>query len=241
MLMRDGAIRLGAYHWERLFQGMDALLLRMPDPIRQNLGAEVLRTAERNGHAGLGRIRLQVDAGNGAYSDNSGQDVGFVIETSALAPDILHLNDKGLILGVSDIVKHTGNLARLKTSSALPYALAARQAVTNCWDDALLTNEHGNLADSTTANIFWTERNKIYTPPLGDGCIAGVMRRHLLDVLPRIGYDASEKTLDPSILKDADSVFLSNAIRGIRWVEGINELRFSPFSEHISRNYLQYT
>jgi len=221
MLLRDGRIRLAEYHWERLFDGIGLLRLQVPKAFREELEREVLRTVHKNGLEALCRVRLQVYAGDGGLYDEDGFRTGFVIEAFPLETALTELNENGLVVGIADAVKHSGTFSHLKTSNALPYAIAAQQARVALWNDALLPNEHGNIADSTIANIFWTEGEKIYTPPLSEGCIAGVMRRQLLETLPGLGFDTGEKPLLTKALSEADSVFLCNSIRGIRWVREI--------------------
>jgi len=98
------------------------------------------------------------------------------------------------------------------------YAMAAQQAKAHKWNDALLLNTKGNIVEGTIANIFWVKDGIIYTPPLTEGCIAGTLRAYLLDVLPTKGYGVQEQPLTNATLLTADEVFLTNAIRGVKWV-----------------------
>ena len=101
--------------------------------------------------------------------------------------------------------------------------MAARQAKQNKWNDALVLNTAGNIIESAIANIFWVKDGNIYTPPLAEGCVAGVMRRHLLQITPGI----AEKPLTIDALSAADEVFLTNAIKGIRWVRYVGEWEYA--------------
>jgi branched-chain amino acid aminotransferase len=67
----------------------------------------------------------------------------------------------------------------------------------------------------------------IYTPPLSEGCVAGVMRRYLLEALGKAGYAVFEKEMDREFVQEADEVFLSNALRGIRWVQRSGDKNYS--------------
>ena len=81
------------------------------------------------------------------------------------------------------------------------------------WNDALLLNTGGRLVDSCIANLFIIKNEKIITPALSEGPVDGIMRRQLLRHFPIV-----EASLQPEDLETADEIFLSNAIRGIRWV-----------------------
>jgi branched-chain amino acid aminotransferase len=84
----------------------------------------------------------------------------------------------------------------------------------------LVLNQHERICDATIANIFWVKDEKIFTPSLGEGCVAGVMRKKILELpTPNSGFLVQESVLTEDILLQADEVFLTNAVTGIRWVK----------------------
>src|SRR5262249_33824176 len=85
-------------------------------------------------------------------------------------------------------------------------------------DDCLVLNSRERIADSSIANLFYVKGETIYTPPLSEGCVAGGMRRWLMESLPGEGLRVAEKPVAPEDLILADEGFLTNAIRGVRWV-----------------------
>jgi branched-chain amino acid aminotransferase len=126
--------------------------------------------------------------------------------------------------------KACDSLANLKSGNFLLYALGARYALDHRLDDCLVLNTHERMADSCIANLFYTNKGMIYTPPLSEGCVAGVMRRFLLDRLPAWGFPIAEQPVTRGDLDDADEIFLTNALKGIRWVgdfEGKSRYRLS--------------
>jgi branched-chain amino acid aminotransferase len=222
MLVRNGAIRLLDYHLERLFSGLRELQLHIPGLQRDSVAAEVLRLAKKNNAEGLCRVRLQAyGGGGGLYARES--TGGYVIECFPLEEGVLSLNDNGLVAGVATgITKSRDALGNIKSCNGLIYAMAAKQAMHQKWNDALISNTSGNIIESTIANIFWVADNAVFTPPLTEGCVAGVMRRHVMGTLKTV----IEKPLMPEALKNADELFLTNAIKGIRWVADIGNMRF---------------
>ena len=76
--------------------------------------------------------------------------------------------------------------------------------------------------------FFWTKSDKIYTPPLSEGCVAGVMRGQILNS----GLDIHESILSEDILFNADEVFLTNVITGIRWVKQCGNKVYSNTISH---------
>lgn len=215
MLVLDGVIQLADYHCDRLWSGSAALCLQIPKLLtREALVQEVLHTVAKNKLEKCCRVRLQLYPGSGGFFDNVSQQAHYLIECFPLEPHVTDLNEIGLTIGMAEgLQKSPDALANYKTTNALIYAIAAQQAKANKWNDALLCNTHGHIIESTIANIFWIKDDKIYTPPLTEGCVAGVMRRHIMQKIA-----VAESILTTETLLQADAVFLTNAIRHIKWV-----------------------
>lgn len=205
MLWRKNAVRFFDRHMQRLREGLRQL--KMPSIAEKTVIHEICRTVVANQDPGSGIVRCQFFAGE------SGAALHFLISykpLAATAPDALRI-------GITrSVVKSSDEVSRLKTSSRLIYKLAAREASEKGWDDALLLNPQGRVAESTIANVFWIKDNRLYTPPLNEGPVAGVMRQHLLDAGSIAGIPVQEKALDIAALSEADELFLCNAVRGIR-------------------------
>ncbi len=225
MLYRSGQIELGIYHWERLFAGMEQLSFEVPKHFTAAmLATEVQRTVKKNSMSALCRVRLQVWPGSGGLYDATSFAPHFIIECFPLAEELTQLNENGLVVGIATgLSKSTDSLANLKTCNLIIYAVAAKQAKINKWNDALICNTQGHIMESTIANIFWVKDGTIYTPPLSEGCVAGVMRRHLLTLNDKKGAKIIERPLQREYLLNADEIFLSNAIRKIKWIKQIED------------------
>ncbi|MEZ5017966.1 MAG: aminotransferase class IV [Flavipsychrobacter sp.] len=228
MLFRGGVIQLKEYHWKRLFGAVEQLELIMPEIMDANwLEAEIKKTVKKNKLEKLCRVRLQIYAGQGGLYDGHNAWTEFVIVVTPEKEQITELNETGVRLSIAEgLQKSNDSLANLKSCSALIYSIAARQADKKGFDDALICNISGNIIESTIANIFWIKGDTIYTPPLSEGCIAGVMRQYLLEQLPMAGINIKEEPLTRAQLKAADGIFLTNAIRKIKWVSTIDDMTF---------------
>lgn len=230
MLFRGGVIQLKEYHWKRLFAAVDKLNLIMPEIMDADwLEAEIKKTIKKNKLEKFCRVRLQMYAGQGGLYDGQNAWAEFVIVATPEKEQITELNESGITLSIVEGLKKSNDtLANLKSCNALIYSMAAREADKKGFDDALIYNTDGNIIESTIANIFWIKGDTIYTPPLSEGCIAGVMRQYLLEQLPMTGVTIEEEPLTLDKLKAADGVFLTNAIRKIKWVSKIDDMTFSP-------------
>ena len=196
-----------------------------------SLEEELLLIVKKNKLEKLCRVRLQLFAvGGGLYGHENNQP-GFLIECFPLDAESLPLNENGLVVGfATGISKSMDSISNLKSCNALIYAIAAQHAKEHKWNDALISNTSGNIIESTIANIFWIKDETVYTPPLSDGCIAGVMRRYILEKIPVL-----EKSLSANELFLADEVFLTNAVRRIKWLQQINDTFYK--NEQVNRIY----
>ena len=226
ILILDGEIMLWQYHQSRLLIGMHVLGFKLPETIAQKpLEDHILDVVRKNSLLSRCKLRLQVFSENGSFGHTD--NTIFIAECFEVDPSVPALNETGLKLGYAQgIVKSFDSLANLKTTSALGYSIAAHQAKTNGWDDALLFNQHRNIIETSIANIFWVKERSIFTPTLSEGCIAGTMRRYLLDHLPDAGFSVIEQPLTKEILKSADAAFLTNAIRRIKWIRSIDDTEY---------------
>ncbi len=224
MMVRDGRLCLGSYHFDRLFSGMQFLSFR-GGFTRDALETQILELCQKNGNPPCSRVRMVVfrDDGTGPI----GPIPHYIIESWPL-PGEPALNDKGLVIDVfPDGRKACDTLANLKSNNYLLYTLAILYAQKHALDDCLVLNSSDRLADSTIANLFYVSKGQFFTPPLSEGCVAGVMRRHLLHNIPRLGFPIIERSVTPEDLLNAEEVFLTNAIRGIRWVSSFRTAKFT--------------
>jgi branched-chain amino acid aminotransferase len=206
-------------HFERLFGGLLLLKFEIPELLsKERLLQEVLELCGRNDCENLARVRLSVFRGNGGLYEGDSQP-GYVIECWPLDESVNRLNENGLVIDIyPDSRKSCDQFSNLKSASFQPYLLAALYAKENKLNDCLVLNTSGNIADSTIANIFLVKNNVIVTPALSEGCISGVMRKYLLGKLMEAGYPVIETSVSTDDLNKADEIFLTNAIKGVRWV-----------------------
>ena len=121
---------------------------------------------------------------------------------------------------VQDVVIVTSEHSFMKNNQRTVYETAAQQAVVNDCQDMLLLNAAGEVVESTIANVFILRGNQLLTPPLSDGCVQGVFRQGLLS--GTIGFQnfrVVEESLKPEDIRNAEAIFLGNALRGMRQVD----------------------
>ncbi len=219
MRYENGEIKLCDLHFERLFNGLAVLKINLPAPVTKSwLQQQVQSTVEKNNIRDAARVRLMIIRGDGGLYDLEGTGGGFVIQVWPLEKNKQEFNEDGLVIGLYDKgMKPCDSFANIKSNNYLLYAMAAIHAKENKWNDCAVLNTHTRICDATIANIFWTKDGNIYTPPLSEGCVAGVMRKHIMTNNP-----VQERICELADLENADEVFLTNAITGVRWVKEFN-------------------
>ncbi len=221
--LHNNKLPLWDLHQQRLFAGLHTLRFQVPKLFTpDHLHSQVLSLAQKN-DLSFARIRITIYRGDGGLTDKTDQTPGFIIQTWPIQPEPVAMNINGLRIGIYDEArKCAGKFSSVKSNSFLPYVQAAIFAREQKWNDALILNDHGRIADSSIANIFWVKQGKVFTPPLSEGPIAGVMRRYLLE-----NTLIHEQTLSGEELLTADEVFLTNAFRGIQWVSFVHDKRLT--------------
>jgi len=116
------------------------------------------------------------------------------------------------------------------------------------FDEVILLNERGEVAECTSANIFIANGNEVWTPPLSSGCLPGITREVILKEIHTPGIKVGEKALLPGDLEYADEVFITSTTRDLLPVFQIEDKKVGrsdrarlaltrTFSEYL-RNYV---
>lgn len=227
LLIREGVIRLWDFHTERLFQGMRLLGYAVEPGMAAMLGAQVLALCEAEQCLDAARVRLNVFRGAGKLFDAAESPTHYRIQATAVTRASLEFQEGGIRIGIyPGVVRSFSDLSPLKTQNYLPSVMTARYAAARGWEDALLLSDAGSVSESAIANVFIVKEDMILTPPLSEGCVAGVMRRRLLELLPSAGFRVMEARLTPGDLREAQEIFLTNAVRRIRAVSAFEEKRY---------------
>jgi branched-chain amino acid aminotransferase len=227
MKYTDGRILFLNGHWKRLQRTASFLHMEIPQVLTErSFGSLAEKLMTKNGLS-TARLRFQAfRAGTGRYAPDQ-MEMSWSIQCEELPHSQYKLNEKGLNIGLCRT--HTINPApqsSFKTSNSLPYVLAGIEVRKNGWDDCLLFDHKGHLAEATGSNIFIIKGNRMFTPDLLNGGVSGVMRVVVLQIAASVGLDAVQTHITERDLLDADECFLTNAVRGPQWVGAIGKKRF---------------
>jgi branched-chain amino acid aminotransferase len=210
-------------HWRRLEK--DAGRIRLPFPfdpakVRHHL-SELL--AANQVVEGTARIYMIYNRVGFWQSEEPIPQVDLLLFTAGLPP-----HPEQARLSIAEHGRHAASpLAGVKVTSWLNNVWHLAEAQSHGWNELVLLNERGEVAECTTANIFSVKNGKVATPPLSSGCLEGVTRGMLLEIAPRNGVTLAEQTLMPKDLYSADEVFITSTNRSLL---GISEIAGHKFS-----------
>lgn len=222
VLAVDGALVGLAAHLDRMTAGCGALGLPPPDRVlAERLMAEAL--------AGIAAprvaVRLTLTAGSGGRGlDRPAAPDLRLFASAAASPR----PSEPARLITSSVRRNEGSpAARLKTLAYLDNVLARAQAREQGADEALMLNSRGEAACAAAANVFWVRDGRLYTPALECGVLAGTMRARVLAAAARLGVEVAEARAPGAALADAEAVFLTNSLIGVRVVSALDQVVFN--------------
>ena len=211
MRVADGVLFAFERHWARIQRDAAAFHIPIPGDGEQ-VQRELLELVEAN-QAYSATLRLAiVRNGPGMWADPS---VGRPSDLIALTADSKEWGD-GVKLAYVREARHAACIfAGTKILSWAMNLTWLESVQSRGFDEAILLNERGEVAECTSANIFIANGSQVWTPPLNSGCLPGITREVLLGEIHVPGIEVGEKTLMPADLESADEVFITSTTRDL--------------------------
>ena len=214
-------------HFKRFFKGLDELKINYSEINPNILTSKIEELINVNNIVNGARIRLSAfRSGSGTYMPIS-NDLNYLIEVFPIESNFYNTNKRGLSVDLfNDLNKSYNRLSCYKTSNALLYVMASLHASENNYDDVFILNDNGNVIESTNSNVFISSNGVLYTPPLSEGCVGGIMRMKLINLAISKGIVVYENKMPPQHLMAADEIIITNTIQGFRWIGKYKEKRY---------------
>lgn len=226
-------------HYFRLMASMRILRMEIP----MNFTLEFLETEILNLIASnhlsekTARVKLVVfRSSNGLYFPEN-NDVNYIISSNTLSADFYQLSEDNLVVDLyKDHYIAADLLSTLKTTNRVLNVIGSIYAKENELDNCLLLNTNKHIVEALNANLFLVKDNVIKTPPLSDGCIKGIMRKQIMEIIKLMpDFIMEEISISPFELQKADELFLTNTIMGI---QPITKYRKKEYDSKVSKNIL---
>ena len=216
-------------HYFRLMASMR--MLRMEIPMSFTLEFfenELINTVKQNNLENA-RVRFTVFRKEGGLYNPITNEVEYLIEASSLN---LIVKENYTVDLFKDFYVYSGLLSTIKSTNKLTNVLASIYASENNLDNCILVNEKKQVVEAINGNIFIVKGNLIKTPPITEGCIKGIARKKILEIISKNKkYTLQETEISPFELQKCDEIFITNVIVGI---QPVSVYRKSTFSANVS-------
>ena len=198
-------------HIVRLFDSMRYLMIDCPWTFEEVCAA----TEETVAASGMedGYIRLVVTRGKGDLGLNPRNcpklSMFIIVQNIALYPAEMY--EKGLSMITSSFRRPNPDILcpQVKSLNYLNGISAKIEAVQQGAGEALMLNQHGNVAECTGDNIFIVRNGVVMTPPLTEGALGGITRHAVFDICAELGIPCVEKVMNRFDVLSADECFLT--------------------------------
>jgi len=232
MRVRGGRVRLLGFHLERLYAGCRRLDITAPP--RLLLSRELERIAGLRREAVLKLIVTRGVSRVRGYRPTGRERCTRIVALHSLPRAVLaEARAPARIRLCATPIGLNPRLAGLKTLNRLESVMARAE-----WSDAriwegLMRDVDQNIVCGTMSNLFIRRGSTLMTPKLDRCGVAGVMRRWILQAAGDLGLSALECPIRWRDLREAEEVFMSNAVVGVRSVaaieRGTDRLRIAAF------------
>ena len=233
----NGDIFFWEDHYFRLMASMRMLRMEIPMNFTlEHIREEILNTVQKNGlERASARVRFTVVRNDGGLYAPNDNTISYTIEAHLLRSPyyILHDDDYEVEL-FKDYYVNKDLLSQLKTTNKILNLLAGVYAKENGYDNCILLNSAKQVIEAINGNVFLVHGNTIKTVPLEDGCLNGIVRKKLIEIIGASeDFELSESSISPFELQKADEFFITNSISGII---PITRYRKKSYTRKIAQN-----
>ena len=236
----DNKIIFWEEHYLRLMSSMRILRIDIPNNYTPEFfEKEITKTNLKLDSLFSGRVRLTIyRGGRGLYLPDNNFPV-FVISSKKINQKLFKINrDIYKVDLFKDYQIQSNLISNLKTNNRVINVIGSIYAQENELDNCILLNDNKLVTEFLNGNIFIVNDNIIKTPTLSTGCLNGVMRKKIIELIKKVPkYEIQEKDFSPYELVSSDEIWVTNSISGII---PVNEYRRKSFSNNIGTIIISY-
>ena len=134
----------------------------------------------------------------------------------------------------------------MQAKSAANYsnaALARMEALNSGYDEAIMLNNNGNVAEGSAENIFVLKNGSITTPPLNADILNGITRDSIIKLLKSNGRKVIEKNISINNLLSADEIFMTGTAAEVKSVTRVNRSKIAtgkigPVTKELQESFM---
>jgi branched-chain amino acid aminotransferase len=227
-------------HYFRLMASMRIMRMEIPMTFTMEfLEEQIINTLKAaNLDTASARVKLTVHRNEGGLYLPHTNAVSFIITVKQIEDDFYTLQDGFYEVDLfKDHYVSPSLLSTLKTNNKALNVVGSIYAKENKLNNCFILNTNKHVIEALNGNIFIVKGNTIKTPPLSDGCLKGVMRKQIIEVIKTLPeYELVEESVSPFELQKADEIFITNVIVGI---QPVSKYRKKLFNADVSKTILQ--
>ena len=227
-------------HYLRLMSSMRILKIEIPNEFTPDyLENQIKKTNSSISETFSGRVRLTVfREGEGLYLPKSNQAI-FVINSFQNESILFETKFKIYKVDIyKDYLIQSNLLSNLKTSNRLINVIGSIYAQENGLDNCILLNENKLVTEFLNGNIFLVSDNVVKTPPINSGCLNGVMRNKIIELINKIPlFEIFEKDFSAYEIISSQEVWVSNSISGII---PVSQYRNKQFGNSVAKKVIDF-
>ena len=205
-------------HYLRLMSSMRILKIEIPNTFTpEYLEDQIKKTNFSISKLFSGRVRLTIFRDGGGFYTPKSNESCFVIKSFENDKIFFETEFKEYTVDIyKDYFIQSNLLSNLKTNNRLINVLGSIYAKNNGLENCILLNDQKLVAEFLNGNIFIVKENIVLTPPLGSGCLSGVMRNKIIESITGIPLiEVKEENFSAYEIISSQEIWVSNCISGI--------------------------
>lgn len=234
----DNKIVFWEDHYFRLMSSMRIIRLNIPDDytpdyLEENI-LKLHRLVSKNGHS---KVRINVYRfSKGKYMPIE-NNVSFIISCDPIINSKYLINSGDYVVDLfKDYYLDNQLISSIKTNNKIINVVASIYAKENGFNNCILLNNDKMVTEFINSNIFIIKNDEIFTPRLNSGCLNGVLRKNLLNILKKHSFTTYEQDISTFDLTQSDEIFGTNVVQGLF---SISKYRKKEFLNNQSKKILK--
>lgn len=231
MKVNNGSILFLEDHYFRLMASMRIMRMEIPmNFTMEYVEDEIIKTITANNLLKQTvRVKFIVNRNFGGLYTPTDNNITFLITVKPIENTFYTLNEDAYEVDLfKDYYVSPSLLSTLKTNNKALNVVGSIYAKENKLNNCFILNTNKQVVEALNGNIFILKGNTIKTPPIIDGCLKGVMRKQILEILNTMpSFTVEETSVSPFELQKADEIFITNVIVGIQPVTKYRKKMFS--------------
>tara|TARA_B100000941_G_C28465288_1_gene533169 strand:- start:409 stop:1230 length:822 start_codon:yes stop_codon:yes gene_type:complete len=214
-------------HFQRLKRGCETLKIKPPS--FEFIKSHSMKAISKHSNCIL---KIYVTRGSNDQGYTFTKDIVHNIYFRVIPkiPSVIKIT--GLDLKISKYVLYSNiNYAGVKHMNRIDQSIAAHDLLYNSkYDDMILVNDKKNIIETISSNIFFVKQSNsklnFYTPKIEKCGVEGIMRNKVIEWLEKRDYKVIIKQIPTKNIHEYDYCFITNSIKGLRFVKKINSRKY---------------